>query len=1049
MTVAPAREALPATKLRAPTPRWTFDANYRPVDEVIREMWTGQGRATQDEALAIPGVLKARNIICGIASWPWVDIDQANKRHRRPLLEQLDPNLPNVVVKAQLLQDLLFEGVSWFRVLDTDRDGFPRYMEHLDWSRVTIDPVEYADGRSPLPSGLIVAERGTPAQLRVDGVPQDLRRIKRFDSPNPGVLQAVGATVKLAAMYRTTAAGYADNPRMMEFFRPTEGVDPVDDDEVEDLLDAWSEARKKRKAAYVPAALTHENVEVMTPAELQLVQLQEQATKDIAIAMGLEPEDLGVSTTSRTYANIVDKRQDRINDLLAAYLTAMNERLSMPDITPRGHRVWADPAAFLRSNPSERIVYYKGMSEIRDPETGRPALSVDEIREAETLTPLPDNPLPDNQAGQPSNVTPIRPGVDGEANGGPSRLAASSAAAVTFSADEHRFTSDGVAVGFEVDREKRTIRGLAVPYGVGDIGRKNGRRYRFRQGAIAWPADRGQVPFLVDHVMSHAVGTHFEIDDTADGTFIAVKVATGPEGDQVLAWADEKIRTGLSVGVDFDHDRDTIPDPDNPGAFLVVRAIGMENSLVAIPAFQRARVASVAMHYEGATVPEPTTPGTGPAPTQPTTPQTPPVPPPANAPPANATFSQDQLAAVFGAWAAGMPNLQPAAPVAVTPEGPVFVNPLAGQIAGQQGGAPAQVREAAPYRFDHEGNLTPGPEHDFSADLVAAVRQGEGSAPYKRALGFMREMTVGDHYGIRRHNFDIDRADLAGLNPVRQRPDLYVDQRDYRYPLTEATRRGTLSDITAFTLPKFNSASGLVAAHTEGVEPTPGTFTVTTQTITPTAKSGAIDMTREAWDQGGTPQASAIIWRQFNRSWNEALETGVATFLNTLVAATDITLTAGSVNKALAKAWATAVARLQFARGGADQFDMMAAEQELYVAMATAETDDGDPIFPMINPTNRNGTSTSRYRVLNAHGVEFAPAWALASTAGAPNNSWLFDSETVHTWDTGPQRLEFAGMNASGDYSPVAYVRLAVWGYQALANTDINGVRQVIYDTVA
>ena len=274
-----------------------------------------------------------------------------------------------------------------------------------------------------------------------------------------------------------------------------------------------------------------------------------------------------------------------------------------------------------------------------------------------------------------------------------------------------------------------------------------------------------------------------------------------------------------------------------------------------------------------------------------------------------------------------------------------------------------------------------------------------------------------------------------------------MPQRDYSYPLVEATRRGTLRDITAFTLPKFNTSSGLVSAHTEGTEPTAGTFTVTTQTITPTAKSGAIDMTREAWDQGGTPQASALIWQQFTREWNEELEAGVGTFLNTLTAATDISLGVAVVDKALAKAWRGAIARLQFARGGASRFDMMATEQELYVALANAETDDGDPIFPMINPQNRDGRSGSRYVYIDAAGVTAVPSWGLASTPAALNNSWLFDSTVVHSWDTGPQRLEFPGIDASGNYAPVAYVRMAVWGYQALANTDITGVRQVTYDT--
>ena len=63
-------------------------------------------------------------------------------------------------------------------------------------------------------------------------------------------------------------------------------------------------------------------------------------------------------------------------------------------------------------------------------------------------------------------------------------------------------------------------------------------------------------------------------------------------------------------------------------------------------------------------------------------------------------------------------------------------------------------------------------------------------------------------------------------------------------------------------MPKFSTASGLVGAHTEGVEPTPGAFTATNQTVTPAPVSGKIEINREVWDQGGSPQADGIIWAE-------------------------------------------------------------------------------------------------------------------------------------------------------------------------------------------
>ena len=81
--------------------------------------------------------------------------------------------------------------------------------------------------------------------------------------------------------------------------------------------------------------------------------------------------------------------------------------------------------------------------------------------------------------------------------------------------------------------------------------------------------------------------------------------------------------------------------------------------------------------------------------------------------------------------------------------------------------------------------------------------------------------------------------------------------------------------------------------------------------------------------------------------------------------------------------------------------------------------------------------------------MEGVPAWALASTPGAANNSWLFDPMFVHGWSTGPTRLEFPGTDSSGGYAPIAMVDIGLFGYKAFANSDISAVRQIVFDSVA
>src|SRR5690606_28752982 len=148
---------------------------------------------------------------------------------------------------------------------------------------------------------------------------------------------------------------------------------------------------------------------------------------------------------------------------------------------------------------------------------------------------------------------------------------------------------------------------------------------------------------------------------------------------------------------------------------------------------------------------------------------------------------------------------------------------------------------------------------------------------------------------------------------------------------------------------------------------------------------------------------------------------------------------------ALVNEWDAAVADLQFARGY--DFSVLLLEQVLYKAFVAAEDGNGRKLVPQINPQNANSQAARRFVQLDLAGVLGVPSWALASTPGSPNNSWLFDPMFVHGWATAPQRLEFPGTDTTGGYAPVAYVDIAVWGYKALANSDIGAVRQVIYDS--
>lgn len=334
------------------------------------------------------------------------------------------------------------------------------------------------------------------------------------------------------------------------------------------------------------------------------------------------------------------------------------------------------------------------------------------------------------------------------------------------------------------------------------------------------------------------------------------------------------------------------------------------------------------------------------------------------------------------------------------------------------------VSEAPPYRFDGVRG-----EHDFSADLIAYGRDHDPDAG-ARVMAFLQEQFS--------PTFDVDTGNVSTLNPSKVRADMYVDERKFTTPVYDALYRGTITDMTPFIVPKFNTAAGLVGDHVEGVEPTPGSFTATSQTITPSAVSGKVEITREVWDQGGNPQASGLIWQKMVYNYFLALETAAAALLTANAASiTDIPLTTNAEDDVLVNELEAALADLQFVAGG-ELISLALTHQNLFRRLAAAVDSTGRKLLPQYGPTNANGQSRSRFKSLDVAGFEFVPARILGAASANTSNSWLIDPMSVHLWNSPPQRLEF-------QYR-VAYVDLAIWGYKAAAITDLAGVRQITYD---
>lgn len=324
-------------------------------------------RIDRATAMQVPAVKRSRDLVCTSSGSLRLRLKRTEDGAYGAwsLFDQPERNVPRSVTMTRLFEDLFFEGAAWWDVVEFGFHTYPSYVERLAPGRVTVNNGRvYVDGR----------ERRDAA-----------RTLIKFESPNDGLLIAGARAIRTCLMLDQAAANMADGVPPSDYFTPGEGFDPATTDaEVIDMLNAWQAARRTRSTGYVPAALDY-HTGGWSPEQLQLADARQHAVLEIARVAGVDPEELGVSTTSRTYSSDWSRRKGFLDFTLGGYLLAVADRLVMPDVTPRGYEPEIDLDGFLRSDPLARYTAYKAGREAG-------ALTPEEIRAAEGKRPIDTPP---------------------------------------------------------------------------------------------------------------------------------------------------------------------------------------------------------------------------------------------------------------------------------------------------------------------------------------------------------------------------------------------------------------------------------------------------------------------------------------------------------------------------------------------------------------------------------------------------------------------------------------------------------------------------------
>lgn len=328
---------------------------------------------TRKQAMSVPAVRQGRNVIAGkIGTAPLIctrtRAGNRPERVERPFFNQPDPNTTRAALLTWTVDDLIFYGVSYWIVTNRDPQGYPSASVRVDPARVTVD---YAQGL-----------------IRLDGKPINPRDIIAFQGPDEGLLRHAARTLRTCLLLEeaTRRAASADIP--VGLFEDELGA--LLATEVETFLASWESARKARSTGYVPKGLKYTNPQA-DPEKLQLKDARAFQAAEVARQMNLPAYAINAPTNDAlTYSTTEGNRRDLVEVTFAPYIAALEQRLSMGDVTPLGTTVHLDFAAFIRGDMKTVI------------ETGAAAvnaglMTTDEVREL--WLNLPPLPQEDTNAG--------------------------------------------------------------------------------------------------------------------------------------------------------------------------------------------------------------------------------------------------------------------------------------------------------------------------------------------------------------------------------------------------------------------------------------------------------------------------------------------------------------------------------------------------------------------------------------------------------------------------------------------------------------------------
>jgi len=335
----------------------------------------------RQDAASVPSIARCRNLIAGtIASIPLETylVSTGEEIPNLPWVDQLDKRQPMEVTLAWIVDSLFYYGVAYLRVEEVYKDdNRPARFSWVQNDRVTV---KYTFDNSTVDYYMV-------NNIRVpDSGVGSLVTFQAFDQ---GLLLRQPTTIRAAIDIEKAAAIAAQTPMGSGYIKNT-GAD-LPDQQVQGILNSWKTARQSKATAYLTSTLEFNPIS-FAPKDMMYNEAKAYLALDLARACNVPANMIDAEMIrTNTYQNVLDQRKEFAAYTLMPFINAIQSRLSMDDLLPRGQKVrFAVDETFLRVDPTARLAVTAQLLDLG-------LIDLNQAKEMEGLTPEGSGEVDDSE----------------------------------------------------------------------------------------------------------------------------------------------------------------------------------------------------------------------------------------------------------------------------------------------------------------------------------------------------------------------------------------------------------------------------------------------------------------------------------------------------------------------------------------------------------------------------------------------------------------------------------------------------------------------------